>query len=88
MAPNMTPEAVTERTLLLSALAQQAGLEVCGKDLLSVSMGAAFCPRHGVDAEQLLAEADRKMYSAKRLHYKNRELLQLGLGHSRFTTVN
>jgi diguanylate cyclase (GGDEF)-like protein len=30
VAPNMTPEAVTERALLLSALAQQAGVEVCG----------------------------------------------------------
>jgi GGDEF domain-containing protein len=36
-------------------------------------MGAAFYPQDGVDAEQLLAEADRKMYTAKQLHYDRRD---------------
>jgi len=42
---------------------------VCGADDLSLSLGAAFYPQDGVDSEQLLAEADRKMYAAKQLHY-------------------
>lgn len=73
VAPNMTPKSVNERTILLSALAQEAGREVCGKDLLSLSLGAAFYPQDGSDSEQLLAEADRKMYAAKQNHYDPRE---------------
>jgi GGDEF domain-containing protein len=46
---------------------------VCGKDLLSSSVGAAVYPRDGSDAEQLLAEADRRMYAAKQSHYDSHE---------------
>jgi GGDEF domain-containing protein len=31
-----------------------------------LSVGAAFYPADGITAEQLLAEADRKMYAAKK----------------------
>jgi GGDEF domain-containing protein len=41
-----------------------------GDDILSLSLGAAFYPVDGLDAEQLLAEADRRMYRAKQSHYK------------------
>jgi len=74
VAPNMPAEAVHERARLLSALAQQAGREVCGKDLISLSLGAAFCPQDGVETEKLLTEADRKMYAAKHLHHGMRDL--------------
>jgi|HubBroStandDraft_6_1064221.scaffolds.fasta_scaffold1093486_2 GGDEF domain-containing protein len=60
----MTPEAAREKTILLSALAQEAGRQVCGKDLLSLSVGSAFYPQDGPGVEHLLAEADRKMYAA------------------------
>jgi diguanylate cyclase (GGDEF)-like protein len=69
IAPGMTPGSVSERAILLNTLAQEAGREVCGKNILSLSLGAAFYPQDGVEAEQLLAEADRKMYMAKKLHY-------------------
>jgi GGDEF domain-containing protein len=54
---------------MLNRLAQHAGYEVCGAGSLSLSAGAAFYPQDGETAEQLLAEADRKMYAAKRAHY-------------------
>jgi diguanylate cyclase (GGDEF)-like protein/putative nucleotidyltransferase with HDIG domain len=73
IAPNMTPSSVSEKAILLSTLAQEAGREVCGKNILSLSLGVAFYPQDGLDAEQLLAEADRKMYMAKKLHYDRRE---------------
>jgi diguanylate cyclase (GGDEF)-like protein/putative nucleotidyltransferase with HDIG domain len=73
VAPNMTPDAVREKAILLNALAQEAGRQVCGEDLLSLSLGAAFYPQDGRDAEKLLAEADRKMYAAKQLHYADPE---------------
>ncbi|MFP5250619.1 MAG: GGDEF domain-containing protein, partial [Acidobacteriota bacterium] len=69
VAPNMPPALVAERAQVFSALAEQAGREVCGKGFLSLSLGAAFYPADGPDSEQLLAEADRKMYAAKQLHY-------------------
>jgi len=79
VAPDMVPGAIGERASRLSALALQAGHEVCGKDFLSLSMGAAFYPQDGLDAEQLLAEADKRMYAAKRLHYEGRGRMVQGL---------
>jgi diguanylate cyclase (GGDEF)-like protein/putative nucleotidyltransferase with HDIG domain len=70
VAPNMTQSTVREKAFFLDSLARQAGQQVCGKDLLSLSVGAAFYPQDGEDAEQLLAEADRKMYGEKQLHYE------------------
>jgi diguanylate cyclase (GGDEF)-like protein/putative nucleotidyltransferase with HDIG domain len=70
VAPNMTPAAVSERAALFSDMARRAGLEICGSDCLSLSLGAAFYPKDGLDAEQLLAEADRAMYAAKQRHYE------------------
>ncbi|HEX7288282.1 MAG TPA: HD domain-containing phosphohydrolase [Candidatus Angelobacter sp.] len=75
IAPNMTPDAVREKSSLLNVLAEQSGRQVCGEGLLSLSVGAAFFPKDGGDAEELLAEADKKMYSSKRLHYERRRLI-------------
>jgi len=69
LAPNMTEAAVADRTLILNRLAQHAGDQVCGTDSLSLSAGAAFYPKDGTNAEELLAEADRRMYAAKHSHY-------------------
>jgi diguanylate cyclase (GGDEF)-like protein/putative nucleotidyltransferase with HDIG domain len=73
VAPGMTPASVHERTILLSALAEKSGREICGNNLLSLSLGVAFYPRDGTSTEQLLAEADKKMYAAKQFHYEHRE---------------
>jgi GGDEF domain-containing protein len=43
--------------------------------MLSLSLGAAFYPLDGQDTEQLLAEADRRMYAAKQLHYEHCDLI-------------
>jgi diguanylate cyclase (GGDEF)-like protein/putative nucleotidyltransferase with HDIG domain len=89
LAPNMTPDAVREKTMLLNALAQQSGRQVCGYDFLSLSIGAAFYPQDGADAEQLLAEADRKMYAAKQLRHRHPELASTRAAqHSRSASVD
>jgi diguanylate cyclase (GGDEF)-like protein/putative nucleotidyltransferase with HDIG domain len=89
VAPSMTPGSVSERAVLLSTLAQEAGREVCGTDLLSLSLGAAFYPKDGLDTEQLLAEADRRMYAAKQFHYEHRELKPPGVAqHPQLASVN
>jgi len=73
VAPNMSPEAARERAKVLNAVSLLACREICGEDLLSISLGAAFFPQDGQDAEQLLNEADRRMYKAKQNHYKGAE---------------
>jgi len=73
VAPNMTPGAVHEKAILFSALAQQAGRQICGKNLLSLSVGTAFYGQDGLDAERLLAEADKKMYAVKQLRHEHPE---------------
>ncbi|MDQ6705905.1 MAG: GGDEF domain-containing protein, partial [Acidobacteriota bacterium] len=56
----------------LSVVAIDAGMQICGKRILSMSIGQAFYPADGFDAEKLLAEADRKMYQAKNVHHLGR----------------
>jgi diguanylate cyclase (GGDEF)-like protein/putative nucleotidyltransferase with HDIG domain len=53
------------RMLDLREVAASAGRLVTGSDIMGMSIGEAFFPNDGTDAEQLLAEADRRMYRAK-----------------------
>jgi GGDEF domain-containing protein len=53
-----------------------------------LSLGAAFYPADGSTAEQLLAEADRKMYAAKQFHYESSEPASPGGNlHAHLATV-
>ena len=74
IAPGLTADAASKKAEQMRALARQAGSEVCGEDILSLSVGRALYPDDGKDAEQLLAEADRRMYleKQKQLSYKDR----------------
>jgi diguanylate cyclase (GGDEF)-like protein len=73
-APGLTPEAATEKAERLNQAAIEAGRHVCGRDLITLSVGIAFCPEDGFDVERLLAEADRRMYSMKQVHHAAAEL--------------
>jgi len=68
-APGLTPEAALEKASRLNEAAIEAGRETCGRDVVSLSVGTAFCPEDGFDVEALLAEADRRMYSVKQIHH-------------------
>ena len=70
VAPGMTQQAAEDKGAHLLSLAREAGRQVCGQDFLSVSIGCAFYPEHGSDAEQLLTEADRRMYSVKQVQHE------------------
>jgi diguanylate cyclase (GGDEF)-like protein len=74
IAPGLAADAAGKKAEQMRALARQAGSEVCGEDLLSLSVGRAMYPDDGKDAEQLLAQADRRMYleKQKQLAYKDR----------------
>jgi diguanylate cyclase (GGDEF)-like protein len=68
--PGHPRAAVEAKMRFLSEAAVLAGRLHFGEDLLSMSVGEAMFPSDGCDAEQLLAEADRRMYQAK--HENNR----------------
>jgi hypothetical protein len=74
IAPGLAADAAGKKAEQMRALARQAGSEVCGEDILSLSVGRAMYPEDGNDAEQLLAGADRRMYmeKQKQLSYKDR----------------
>ena len=66
--PGLGPQDLPAKQQALEQVAVEAGYTVCGERLLNISIGAAFCPEHGTDAEGLLAEADREMYLTKQAH--------------------
>jgi diguanylate cyclase (GGDEF)-like protein/putative nucleotidyltransferase with HDIG domain len=70
VAPGLSASAAEARGICLSGLAGNAGREVCGVEWLSLSVGCAIYGEDGVDAEKLLAEADRRMYMQKQEHHK------------------
>ncbi|HEY7404742.1 MAG TPA: HD domain-containing phosphohydrolase [Candidatus Angelobacter sp.] len=70
VAPGLSASAAEARGICLSQLAGNAGREICGVEWLSLSVGCAIYPDDGVDAEKLLAEADRRMYLQKQEHHK------------------
>jgi diguanylate cyclase (GGDEF)-like protein len=76
VAPGLMPDGANNKVHQLRELAQQAGREVCGEDILSLSVGYSMYPADGADAEALLAEADRRMYQEKQKQpfRKNRRL--------------
>ena len=69
VAPGLAPEVASEKAGRLHQLAVEAGRQVAGCDLVGLSVGTAFCPQDGFDVEGLLAEADRRMYSMKKIHH-------------------
>ena len=54
---------------------------VCGENLLSASVGVASWPDDGAHSEELLAEADRRMYADKNSRKQRRPVM----GANQFT---
>jgi diguanylate cyclase (GGDEF)-like protein len=70
--PGLGLQHLDAKLRVLEKMALDAGIAVCGEPLLSLSIGAVSCPEHGRDAESLLAEAERRMYLARRSkHHTN-----------------
>jgi diguanylate cyclase (GGDEF)-like protein len=64
--PDLPEAAVSRKVQELQHMAIHAGFEATGEGGLSASVGSACYPDHGNSAEDLLAEADKQMYAAKR----------------------
>jgi diguanylate cyclase (GGDEF)-like protein/putative nucleotidyltransferase with HDIG domain len=76
IAPGLAADAAVKKAEQLREIARQVGIEVCQEDILSLSVGRSLYPENGIDAEELLAEADRRMYLEKQQqpNRKNRRL--------------
>ena len=68
-----------EKLKAIEKVVIEAGEDACGERFLNISIGAAFWPADGSDAEGLLAEADRRMYLTKQAHKKSTESHGLAL---------
>jgi diguanylate cyclase (GGDEF)-like protein len=63
--PGQLAESVGGKVEQLSAAVAQAGYETVGAGYLGISVGVAYYPADGEDAESLLAAADQRMYREK-----------------------
>jgi diguanylate cyclase (GGDEF)-like protein/putative nucleotidyltransferase with HDIG domain len=72
LLPGSDREAVYRRISEFQSIACGDGETVHGAGIVTLSVGEAFYPDDGSDAEQLLAEADRRMYKSKRLNKTGR----------------
>lgn len=68
--PGFESATIKEKSLLFQSIAREVGVQVCKEPLLSLSAGEAVYPRDGLDAEQLLAEADHRMYINKQRRHQ------------------
>ncbi len=68
--PNLDRKEVEELKSRLELAVEQAGHSVCQSKVVTVSVGYAFYPEDGATAEELLSEADRRMYETKANYYK------------------
>jgi diguanylate cyclase (GGDEF)-like protein len=86
-APGLTPEAAKEKAERLNQAAIESGIEICGREIITLSVGTAFCPEDGYDVERLLADADRRMYSMKQAHHAEAVSEPLPAKHRRATVT-
>ncbi|HVM92947.1 MAG TPA: diguanylate cyclase [Terriglobales bacterium] len=89
VVPGLSQDASMEKAGRLNQIAIEAGYQIAGRNLVSLSVGTAFCPQDGFDVERLLAEADRRMYSMKQLHHSELECEpEIPASRARGATVN
>ena len=67
--PGFDVATINQKSLLFQSVAMDVGVRVCEEPLLSMSVGVAIYPNDGLDAEQLLSEADHRMYVEKQIHH-------------------
>ncbi len=82
--PGLSPADLNAKVEELSRVVSAAGRELWGETRLGLSIGAAFYEQDGINAEQLLAEADRRMY----IHKASRRRMVEPLNGSRPRSLN
>ena len=77
ITPGLNRAAAQEICERVKAAAQESVGEICAGSCLSASVGAAFYPSDANDGEQLLVEADKRMYAMKDLNQDAGSLLDM-----------
>ena len=70
--PSIGGEAARKRITDIEQLVYNLGFEITGTKELSISVGVSVYPEDGETVEDLLSEADRRMYQAKRRHHSDK----------------
>jgi diguanylate cyclase (GGDEF)-like protein len=68
--PECTPDAIEHLKGRLRHAVEAAARSACPDSIVTLSIGCAFHPDDGATVDELLAEADQRMYVSKELHYK------------------
>lgn len=68
--PELSKDSVEEMKPRLQLAVEDAGHATCQGRVVTMSIGCASYPQDGATAEELLAEADRRMYESKENYYK------------------
>jgi diguanylate cyclase (GGDEF)-like protein/putative nucleotidyltransferase with HDIG domain len=79
--PGMKVDAVGDKILALAALASEVGRSICGENIISASVGVASWPEDGLTADELLAEADQRMYTNKNSLRMKRSVIRMTDDH-------
>jgi diguanylate cyclase (GGDEF)-like protein len=66
LLPGVKPIDVDGKLIQFRDMVKEVGHDMFAASWLTASIGVAHYPKDGIDAEQLLAEADRRMYKEKR----------------------
>ena len=70
--PTLAKDGVSDVKARLEFAVEEAGFVVCQARAVTASIGCAHYPADGSTAEELLAEADRRMYESKEAYYKQK----------------
>ena len=70
--PELAKDGAEELTPRLELAVEEAGQSICGAKVVTASIGCAFYPKDGSTADELLSEADHRMYETKETYYKRR----------------
>jgi len=70
--PELTKDGAEELKPRLELAVEEAGRQICDAKVVTASIGCAFYPKDGTTAEELLSEADHRMYETKETFYKLR----------------
>jgi diguanylate cyclase (GGDEF)-like protein/putative nucleotidyltransferase with HDIG domain len=72
LLPGSDPESIYDRISQFHQIAYGGIQTANGTGVLALSVGESFYPQDGTDAEQLLAEADRRMYKSKDINKRTK----------------
>jgi diguanylate cyclase (GGDEF)-like protein/putative nucleotidyltransferase with HDIG domain len=75
LLPGASPHDVEAKTGQLRAVVTHVCREMFSGEALTASVGTAHFPQDGADAEQILSEADRRMYKEKAIHRQRPRIL-------------